>query len=276
MNSLVDGLNAATSEIVDFLLWPLAGYSDWLKLIWISVLSGIVFLLIYGAVSSQKRIKEIKRKIYAALFEVVLYRHDLKTSLRAQGRMFYCGLVYFLIAVPPILVLLVPCLLLLSQLNLRFAYRPLHSGEQVLLKAKVEDRRLLYRVELEVPQSVEASPALRIPETSEVMWRLQSKESKPAEFNLKLGDTGKSLKQPLALADGLKTIASESHRDWWWRILYPDVSLSPVSELLSAVSISYPEQQHSLFGLQMHWVIIFAIVSILSGIVASRIFAIEI
>lgn len=276
MNSIVDVLNAAGALGVQAALWPVSGWShDW-QLIWISALSGVLFLVVYGAVSSQHKIKGVKRQIAAALLEVVLFRHDLRALFKAQSRLFVYAGAYFIIAIPPILVLLVPCLLLLAQLNLRFAYRPLNVGEQSIVKAKVQDRRLLYRVSLEVPQNMESTPPLRIPETQEVMWRLRAKQDlAPAEINLKLGG-GKEFKRPLALADKSALITTQYYRDWWWRILYPDTAMKAAGDLLLSFSISYPEQQHSLLGLQMHWVLIFAIVSILSGIVASRVLGVEI
>lgn len=277
MNSVIDALNSAAALALKVLIWPVSGYSQNLQLVWISALSGIVFLVIYGAVSSQSRIKSIKRQIAAALLEVVLYRHDLSVLLKAQSRLFAYAAAYFLIAVPPILVLMIPCLLLLSQMNLRFAYRPLLAGEQVIVKAKIEDRRLLYRVGLEVPQNIESTPALRIPETQEVVWRLRAKDvSAPAEINLKLGESGKDLKEPLVLANQNQPIVAQFHKDWWWKVLYPDTTIEAVGDLMSSLSISYPEQQHSLLGLQMHWILIFAIVSIVSGLLASRVLGVEV
>ena len=276
MNNLIDWLNAVTAAIVNFILWPTASLSASLQLVWISIVAGIIFLLLYGMVSSQAAIKSVKRKIHAALLEVVLYRHDIRVSLAAQGRLFAYGGLYFLIAVPPILVLMIPCVLMLSQLNARFAYKPLKPGTASIVKAQVNDRRLLYRVGLELPGDVEVSPALRIPETQEVLWRVIPREAGRFELNLKLGETGKVFKDQLIVDGKTDSIVSHFYKDWWWRVLYPDTKMKGFADYLNSLTIAYPEEDLNLGGLKMHWIVIFAIVSILSGIVASRMFKIEI
>ena len=72
------------------------------------------------------------------------------------------------------------------------------------------------------------------------------------------------------------SIVSHFYKDWWWRVLYPDTKMKGFADYLNSLTIAYPEEDLNLGGLKMHWIAIFAIVSILSGIVASRMFKIEI
>lgn len=269
-------LNSAADLLVSAINLPLFSASaDW-QLFWVSLVSGVIFLLIYGMVSSQARLKQVKRRIGAALLEVVLYRHDLRVLLSAQRDLLMGGLRYFVLAVPPILVLMIPCILILSNLNLRYGSRGLEVGESALLTVQLADRKALYRTSLEAPVGVEVSPPVRMADTNRIVWRLRPTSPQQSELRLKFGNTGAALLKDLLVGQGHRYVPAASYADWFERLLYPDSSLSSISSQVSSVTISYPERQASLFGLEMHWIAIFAIVSILSGIVASRVFRIEI
>jgi len=47
---------------------------------------------------------------------------------------------------------------------------------------------------------------------------------------------------------------------------------SQVTEL----KIGYPPVRYQLLGIRMHWLVVFAVLSILSGLIASKIFRVEI
>ena len=276
MNSVIDALQSATAFAVDLIVIPLArGSADW-QLFWISFVAGVLFLLAYGAVSNQKKLKQVKSKIAAALLEVVLYRHNLRALLAAQRDLLVNGVRYFLLAVPPILILIVPCLLLLANLNMRFGARALNPGESALLSVQLKDRKVLYRTSLAAPEGVLVSPPVRIAESEKIVWRVTAQTPQNSALKIRLGDSGSEFSADLLSGKTHKYVPTASYNAWWERLLYPDTSVAPASALIESISLSYPEASTALFGLKMHWIAIFAIVSILSGILASRVFRVEI
>ncbi len=163
MSRAVDYFNAALVALMDAALWPFQGLSRLWGLLAVSLISGVILLLIYGRISNQDGIRRIKKKIGASLLEAVLYRHDLRTSLKAQGRMFVYGFVYFAYAVPPILILMVPCVLILAQLNLRYNSAGLPPGTPAILRVKVDNPNYLDSIALQAGGDAEVTPRLRIP-----------------------------------------------------------------------------------------------------------------
>ena len=176
MNSVIDAVNSGASLLVGLLLRPFLGFSPFLGLFVVSALAGVVLLYLYGKVSAQKKIRALKRQIFANLQEVVLFRHDIGIMLRAQGRLFKCSALYFAYAFPALIVLMIPCLLVLAQLNLYFGVRTLQPGETALLKIKLSSPAKIREVSLETSQNLEVSPAVRSPADGEVAWRLKALE----------------------------------------------------------------------------------------------------
>ena len=273
MSSLVEFLHRVSGAILAAILWPFHRLSpDW-QLIIASVGIGLIFLLLYKQVSNQARLRAVKRSIHAAVLEVALYRHDLRVCLAAQGRMLKSGALYFLLAVPPVLILLVPMLFLLAQLNLRFGYAPIAPGAPVIVRAGITDPRALFRVEAVAETGLTLSAPLRRRDVNEILWRAETNGSGEARLTLK--SSGGSATIPITTTPAPRIIPQRAG-DGWARLLYPDPDGLSLPPPFGGVAITYPERNASLLGWQTHWIIVFAIVSILSGLVFARVLRVEI
>lgn len=259
------------SLLTGAILAPFAALPPIWGLVFLSALAGVALLLIFGKVSNQQAIKRIKREIYAALLESVLFRHDLRLCLGAQKRLFIGSAKYFMSAVPPVLILAAPCILIMAQINARYDARAFAPGEYGLVKIALADTKAIYDIRLAADPNVEVSKPLRVPSTGEVVWKIRALEESEGQLGLELGSA--SLKLPLRAGSG--AIEAGAYRSWWMALLYPgklDLGSFPIEH----VSIGYPKVNHSLLGLQLHWLVIFLIVSLGAGLAASRVFKVEI
>jgi hypothetical protein len=148
-------LNAAIGKVMDLLLAPFAGH-PWLGMGAISLLTGFLLLLIFRLTSSQRGIKGAKDRIFAHLLEVLFYRDELRVVLRAQRRLVLDNLRYLGYALVPLMFMLIPVGLLLSQLDLRYGHRPLQVGEETLLAVKFSQPVDLDQVALQLPAGLTA------------------------------------------------------------------------------------------------------------------------
>ena len=267
---MVDGLNAALTAAADAVLWPFRALAPVWGLAVFSLLSGVLLLLIYGKISNQSGIRRIKRKISAALLEAVLFRHDLRISLGAQGRMLWYGAVYFAYAVPPILIMMVPCVLLLAQLNLRYNSAGLPPGQAGILRVRLANPNYLDSISLANVRGAEVTPRLRIADEQSVLWRVTPRD-RDAELVVKVEANGESHAQRVLLAkDRSQPVPAVQLRDWWWGLLYPGERLLPAASPVAEIVFSYPEARYRLFGITWHWVVLFLVLSIVSGLAASK------
>ena len=101
----------------------------------ISFVSGVVMVWIFGKVSDQDTIRQVRERIRGNLIGVRLFQSDIGVVLQLQRRIFGDTFSYMRYALVPMVVLLVPVVLIMTQLNLRFAARPLEPGESAVIKA---------------------------------------------------------------------------------------------------------------------------------------------
>jgi uncharacterized membrane protein (DUF106 family) len=274
LNSLLTAFNSAVTYGFDLLFKPFSAFSPVVGLTVVSIIAGVLLLLAYGKVSNQAALKRVKANIHAALLESVLYRHDLRTSLRAQGRMLRYGGAYFLRAVPPLIILAIPCLIVLAQLNLRYEARGLRVGEPAIVNLTVVDAKLLEKVRLVPSDGLVATPPVRLPSEKKVFWRIEptSPGAKNAVVDFQ-GDDG-ALSAPIAVGETRKALTLRASASWWNAILYPSSVTLPSS--VSDFSIAYPSRTLKVFGIKLHWIVFFFLVSLVAGLAASKIFHIEI
>jgi hypothetical protein len=59
-------------------------------------------------------------------------------------------------------------------------------------------------------------------------------------------------------------------------MLYPGAALDVVKDVVSARMVTYPERTITIWGLESNWIVVFVAVSLLAGVIFSRVFKIEI
>lgn len=294
----IAAVHSAISVVVDLLIYPLRTADPIYALIWISALAGVICLLIFGRFSNQAALRRVKDRIYGGLLEALLYRHDIRTCLAAQGRMFRAAGAYLRYALSPMFVMIIPVLFLLAQVQVRFGYRPLKTQEPVLIGvtlAESGDGRELNPGETLSPaengsaegvalesDSVAVQAAVRVPAKGEIVWRV----GVPAPGRHRFAVRSASLDAPLVTAEVSSGAFGEpgytiapffvaASTSWWRTLLYPGPSLSS-SAGVRDIWVRYPPQEYSLLGFHLSAVVVFLIVSLLSGLLASRVLKIEI
>ncbi len=272
MNSLHWGMR----NLVDLLLWPFSAFSPKVQLVGCSLIVGLLFLWIYGKLVQQSKIRAVKKAVYSALLETILFRHEPRLCLQAQGRMAVGGLKYFLLALPPVLMLAVPFILLSAELQLRFGYRALALQEQVVLRAVMQNADLLQEVELETDSVLSLAGPVRSPAAREIYWRLQSPSPGIHKAALKVGANRFPLQ--IAVESRPARIEPYAYAAFWPQLLYfSNTSSQPAfSKALAALELYYPPAEYSFLGWRVEWLLAFVLLSIIAGIVGSYFLGIEV
>ena len=120
----MNAIHRAVGSIMDVVLTPFELLGPELSLILVSGVFGILALLIFKQVSWQAGIKATKDKIKGHMIAIRLYQDDLvvvgTSVLKVMGR----NLQYLLLNFGPILPILVPFVLVMSQLVVRYGFDP--------------------------------------------------------------------------------------------------------------------------------------------------------
>ena len=267
--------NALTTGLFDLLFWPLQVLGAAWALVVLSILAGIAMLWIFGRVSNQAAIRTIRDRIRGNLIAVRLFGDDLGLLLRLEGRLLRDNVVFLKYALVPLAILIVPTLVTLVQLNLRLGARPLAPGEAALVKVTLRDAAAIERaLRLEAPDGVTVeTPGVRVPALREVAWRIRSE--RPGEYRLRVQAGDEAVEKELLVGGGWgRTSARRTGQGVWSELLYPGEA--PIrSSVFESFEVRYAPLDLELFGWAVDWLVLFFVLSILSGFAFRRLLGVE-
>ncbi len=115
-------LNWAANALAQLLVF-IGLMPGWLSATIIAIVSGVAMIVAFKYTSNQRALKRARQDIRANLLAVKLFHDSLAVGLRAQGRVLAAALRLLLLAIVPILAMLLPMTLVLSQLALWYQAR---------------------------------------------------------------------------------------------------------------------------------------------------------
>jgi uncharacterized membrane protein (DUF106 family) len=272
-------VNTILGKLFDLVFLPFRSLNPWAGMTFISLLTGLLMLFIYRLTSNQGGIRKVKDRIKAHLLELRLYKDNMGVTMKAQGQILRANLSYLGLNFKPLLVMIVPLVLILAQLNLWFGAEPLVVGRPAILKVELAPEASFSDMEfaLEVPQQITVeTPPLRIEELKEVDWRI--KADSPGIFDLTIRAGGQSVLKTVVV-DGRplqKISALKVRRNFLDEVLYPGEKPLPGRNQVRSVELAYPARRLNLFGLRVHWLLAYLGLSIVFGFALKRPFKVEI
>lgn len=272
-------VNLISGGIFDVLLYPFRGLSPWFGMVFVSLITAFLMLWVFKLTSDQDGIRKAKNAIKAHLLELRLFKDNMRISLQAQGRILRANLRYIACNSKPMLVMVVPLLLILAQLNLWFGAAPLKPGEETLVKlglARGADVLALdVALEPSPGLSVE-SPAVRIPDGQEIGWRIRATGQGPVSLVFRVA--GRTLTKPLAVAGPRlsKVSTLTVGRLLLKQLLYPGERSLPADTPVTSIEVLYPGRSLGFFGLSVHWLVAYFVLSIIFGFAFKGVFKVEI
>jgi uncharacterized membrane protein (DUF106 family) len=272
--------NLYLSRFFDLLFKPFQSFDPLWALLFFSLVTGIIMLLIFRYTSDQKRIKEAKDRIKAHLLEIRIFKDDLRIQLSAQKDILRHNLTYMKYALKPMLFMIIPVVIILLQLDSWFGYRPLQPGQSAVVSVKLADNisaEALSNISIQSPEKglLIETPPLRIPAEGEVNWRVRAND--PGEHNLTFMVSGNTFQKRVIVSDGRFDRVSRIIASGFW-----DTFLNPGEEsignnpLMKKIEVNYPSRSIEIFGRHVHWLVVFFISSIVFGFAFKGLFKVEI
>jgi len=278
--------NSAFGKIFDLIFFPFRSMNPWIGMILISFLTALLMLFIFRFTSNQEGIRQVKNKIKAHLLELRLFKDSLSLSFKAQGNILRYNLRYFGYSAKPLLVMIIPLILILAQLNLWFGYESLTPGQETILKVKLEEGQNLLdtNLALETSSGLDIhTPPLRIAEEKEINWRLKARENGVHDLTLTVNGLRITKKvavdqRPLSKISPLKV-----RRNFINELVNPGESPLPQDLPIKTIEVKYPAKNIKLFGWNIPrlwkippWLIVYFVLSIILGFVFKGFFKVEI
>lgn len=250
------------------LLVGLLGGSPLLVMLVVSVITAVWALLLFKAVTPQATLTRVRDRLFGHIYEMGLYQDRLRVVGRIQGDMAKANLRYLSLTLPALLVLTIPMVFTLAQLDSRFALRPFHSGETTVLSVALsEDSGLdLDAITLKSGPgfTVEAGP-VRDEVSGAVAWRLRAEDWGTHQVSILAGDSELGTRD-LVVGEGLARLGTSSKKNWLHGILFPGAAPLPSDGSLEEMTLHYPARHTKYLGVELHWMLAFMIFSMLIGL----------
>jgi uncharacterized membrane protein (DUF106 family) len=261
-------VNAFLTSLFSLMLTPFRSFHPLVSLFVVSLVTGILMLVVFRYTSDQEKIKEAKDKMKAHLLEIRLFKDDMGILFSAQKNILLHNFKYMQYTLMPMLVMIVPITLMLIHLNGWYGYRPLKPGESAIVSVKLSDQNTerLSRMEIEADKGLTVeTPLLRIPETREVDWRVRADAL--GSHKVTVDVPGFSFQKSITVSDkGLVRVSPRSVSSGLWKVLLnPGERPLKKNPVVGEIDVSYPSRSYNLLGFEMDWIVVFFILSILSG-----------
>jgi uncharacterized membrane protein (DUF106 family) len=272
-------VNLVFGRVVDLILLPFRGMSPWFGMTAASLLTALLMLEVFKLTSNQAAIRKAKDRIKAHLLELRLYKDNMRVTLRAQAAILKANLAYMAANLKPLAVMIVPLVLILAQLSLWFDRAPLRPGQETLVKVGLVETAdpVSLDLQLEAPAGLEvSSPAVRIPDEHEIVWRIKAVAPGNGRLILRVADgtIEKSITVGGRSLTKVSTLASRG--SIWKQVLYPGERPLPAGTPVRSVEVLYPAKSLTAFGLGVHWLVAYLILSIAFGFAFKGVFKVEI
>jgi hypothetical protein len=272
-------VNSALNLVFDILLLEFLGLPPFWEVAVISVLFGLGALYVFKKISNQKGIRAAKDKVVAYLLQVILFKDEPRVVLRAQGRILRYNLAYVGHNLVPMLVLVVPFVVVATNLEPRYHFSPAKVGQSIRLTLELRDRVDVGDVEvgLEVPEGVTVeTPPVRTPELRTIDWRLRPERNGIYELRIRVGEDVQAKR--LVVGEPVKMLAPKREgTNAFYVFTNPGEPPLPRSSPIRRIEIPY-EMNGTIpvLGIDMWWVVVFLLVSVGFGFAIKGALGVEI
>jgi uncharacterized membrane protein (DUF106 family) len=276
MSAILSGI----TKVFDVVLTPFSRLHPWVGLLFVSVVTGVVMLLIFGKTSNQKRITETKDKLKAYIMEMWIFRNDTLVMFSSIGNVIRNNLQYLRHSLRPLLFIIVPVLVIMVQLGIRYGNQPFDPGDVTIVSAELsaDVRPTELDVDLTGPMGVRVlSQPLRIDSERQIDWKVQALMPGTHEVSMRIGDEVLTKSLSVGPERRLRTLSDiRPTAGTWNAFLYPSEPPIPRDSAVRSIRVRYPPRELPLFGLNVHWLLAFFIVSVAAGFALKGVFGIDV
>lgn len=274
---LITWINVITNALGKYAFGIIAILPGWLSNTIISAVTGIILLLIFKYTSNQKAISKVRDSIKANTLALKLFKDSISVTLKSQGQVFKGAILLLIFALVPMLVMIIPVSLLLSQLGLWYQAEALMPGQEALvtiqLSGKTDSPWPNVNLQPSSAADVTVGP-VRVFSNRQVYWKIKAKEN--GLHNLTFNTDDRQVEKQLAVGLGFMRISLQ-RPSWNWSsiILHPMEKPLKSDSIIQSISIDYPDRPSKTSGTGW-WLIYFFIASMVFALIFKPILKVKI
>ncbi len=273
MNNFNSWLTWIGAVLLDpFQSYPVTGLVLW------GAVSGIVATYVFGRTSSQRRLAQVADQTRAQLLAIKLFKEDLRVTFQCQLALLKATGKRLAYSVPPMLVMIIPFLLVMVQLAVRYEKEPLRPGAATVVRMKLADDAwdTMSNVKLEAPPGVVETESLRDEFQHTLCWRIRPPKPGSIRLSWRLG--GEEIHKEVAVAEEAALVCVSTRRPGtgvWDRLLHPAEAGFSSADPVQSIDVEHSVRRLPVFGLDVPWWATFLIASTISALMVRRLFGVH-
>jgi hypothetical protein len=279
----MNALNHGITAVFDALLWPLERLGKGPSLVIASGVFGVVALVLFKHLSSQKRIKSAKDKVKGHLIEIRIYQDDPLLVMKATGRVLARNVQYLGWNLLPFIPLALPFAFVIAQLVVRHAFRPVPlttdvarvmpgQGTTLSIELAADSASRIKSLVVHYPDGVTPiSPLVRVPNDGRAFQEVVASKSGNHTIELEL-DSGARETKMLAAGDvEVRHMQPERGKGFFAALLWPAENTFASDSPFERVSFVYPDADQGWLPSGVGGVVItFLVASMVFGFLAIK------
>lgn len=262
-------VNGIAGWLLARLLAPFASFPPLVGLTLVSLITAALLLIAFKWTSNQRAIAEAKRQVLAGLFELRLFQDDPRLMARAAAGLFAQQARYLRYAIVPMLWVSLPLSILLAHLQIYYGYQPLRPGQTTVVVVQTTAAASAPPLSLIAPKGLRVeTPSVWAPSRRETAWRIAvDPHATEGDYDLRIasGTNGtESVTKRIRVTNrAYDVIARPAVRpegrlwDEWLNPGEPPLRQSASGGAIEAISIRYEAASTIFFGLDLTWLPLF-------------------
>ncbi len=270
----MDFFNGTLNSILRGYVAALSWAPDGTSLVIISVISGIGMLWVFQKTSNPARIKAVKRRVQAHLLELRVFGEEPAVVWRAQKSLVAWNFRYMGLMLKPAVWLAIPLSILLIHLEAFYGRSPLPVGSATIVTMAMRPplNPQSPAPVLQAPRGITVeTPGVRVIEDSQISWRIRPSE--PVSGSLRFQVDGRTIEKKIEAGSGLRFVPGLRVNSLLGSVLHPDEPRIQSSSV-DWIDVHYPDGNVTIFGLELHWLIWFTIISMLAALLLKKRFGV--
>lgn len=266
-------LNRICTVLGDAVYAVLAPLPVWLGLTLLSAVTGIGMLIAFRYTSNQAAIGRARDEITANLLALKLFKDEVRVVFRAQRRLLGALLRLQWHMLRPVLIMLLPMLLLLGQMGVRYQWRPLHPGEQTSIRLHLKSAAVTAEGMTLEPSPGVAEAVGPVPGGGQWVWRIRGGAA--GRHILRFNVSGTVVAKELDVGNGFQRVSAERpDRRWTTQILHPVELPLPAESPVRSIEITYGSVHSWVYGANW-WLLYFFVVSMICALLFKPVFKVR-
>ena len=262
-------VNGIAGWLLARLLAPFASFPPLVGLTLVSLITAVLLLITFKWTSNQRAIAEAKRQVVAGLFELRLFQDDSRLMARAAAGLFAQQARYLRYAIVPMLWVSIPLSILLAHLQIYYGYQPLRPGQTTVVVVHTTETTSAPPLSLVVPTGLHVETAsVWAPSLREAAWRIAiDPHAAEGDYDLRIatGTNGtESVTKRIRVTDRAHDVIARpavrpAGRLWdeWLNPGEFPLRQSGSEGAIEAISIRYDAASTNFFGLELTWLPLF-------------------